>query len=69
MGAEQPVRDWETDFDVGDPIYETTPYPIWADLRRHHPVAHTERRQGAYLPTRYDDIAAVAYDTEHFCVA
>ena len=66
MTLEQPVRDWATDFDIGDPRYESDPYPIWSDLRRHYPVAHTDRRRGAYLPTRYDDIAAVAYDTERF---
>ena len=62
----QPVRDWATDFDVGDARYEQDPYPIWADLRRTAPVAHTDRRGGAHLPTRYEDIAAVAYDTGHF---
>jgi len=65
MGG-QPVRDWATDFDIGDARYEQDPYPIWADLRRHAPVAHTGRRGGAYLPTRFEDIAAVAYDTAHF---
>lgn len=61
-----PVRDWATDFDVGAKEYVTSPYPIWAELRDQCPVAHTERRGGAFMPTRFDDIAAVAYDTEHF---
>jgi cytochrome P450 len=61
-----PVRDWATDFDVADPRYESNPFPIWDELRQTCPVAHTERRGGAVLPTRYDDVAAVAYDTEHF---
>ncbi len=65
-GPIPPVADWSTDFDVADPSYQAAPYSIWAELRQNHPVAHTDRRQGAYLPTRYDDIAAVAYDTEHF---
>lgn len=60
------VRNWATDFDVGHPDYETDPYPIWAELRQGCPVAHTERRGGAFLPTRYEDVAAVAYDTENF---
>ncbi|MDA3038090.1 MAG: cytochrome P450 [Actinomycetota bacterium] len=62
----KPVSDWATDFDVADPTYEANPYPIWDELRGTCPVAHTDRRGGAHLPTRYDDIAAVAYDTEHF---
>lgn len=64
--AQNPVSDWATDFDIGDPRYEANPYEIWDDLRERCPVAHTERRGGAILPTRYDDVAAIAYDTEHF---
>jgi cytochrome P450 len=64
--AQNPVSDWATDFDIGDPSYEANPYEIWDDLRERCPVAHTERRGGAILPTRYDDVAAIAYDTEHF---
>jgi len=60
------VRDWATDFDVGNPDYESNPYPIWDELRDTCPVAHTDRRGGAWLPTRYEDVAAVAYDTENF---
>lgn len=62
----EPVTDWATDFDLGDPGYEANPYTIWDDLRQRCPIAHTERRGGAFLPTRYEDVAAVAYDTEHF---
>ena len=29
-------------------------------------MAHTERFGGAWLPTRYDDVASIAYDTERF---
>jgi cytochrome P450 len=64
--AQKPVHDWATDFDIGDPSYESNPYEIWDDLRQRCPIAHTERRGGAILPTRYDDVAAIAYDTEHF---
>lgn len=64
--SSRPVEDWATDFDVGDPAYQTNPYPIWDELRQQCPVAHTERRGGAVLPTRWEDITAVAYDTERF---
>lgn len=66
MSVEQSVEDWATDFDVGAAEYETCPYPIWDRLRDQCPVAHSDRHGGSYLPTRYDDIAAVAYDTERF---
>jgi cytochrome P450 len=61
-----PVTDWTTDFDHTDPGWVNDPYPIWDDLRERCPVAHTARWGGAWLPTRHADVAAVAYDTEHF---
>ena len=67
MSESQPtVKDWATDFDVGDPGYQQDPYPIWDDLRDQCPVARTGRRGGAVLPTTWDDIVAVAYDTDNF---
>jgi cytochrome P450 len=64
--SNDPVINWATDFDIADPRYEADPYPIWDELRSGCPVAHTERRGGAFLPTTWDDIAAVAYDTDNF---
>lgn len=61
-----PVTDWATDWDHLDPQWVEDPYPIWDGLRQTCPVAHTERFQGVYLPTRYEDIRAIAYDPEHF---
>lgn len=66
MGHHDPVADWQTDFDHTDDVWAADPYPIWDELRQACPVAHTERYGGVWLPTRYDDVAAVAYDTEHF---
>ncbi len=61
-----PVTDWATDFDHTDPAWVADPFPIWDDLRARCPVAHSERYGGTWLPLRHEDIAAVAYDTEHF---
>ena len=61
-----PVADWATDFSHLEPEWSADPYPIQDDLRQRCPIAHTERFGGAWLPTRYDDVAAVAYDPEHF---
>jgi cytochrome P450 len=66
MGHHEPVTDWKTDFDHTDDVWAGDPYPIWEDLRRECPVAHTERYGGGWLPTRYEDVAAVAYDTDRF---
>ncbi len=61
-----PVSDWATDFSHMDEQYAENAHEIWDDLRGRCPVAHTERFGGAWLPTRYEDVQAIAYDTEHF---
>jgi hypothetical protein len=61
-----PVGDWATDFSHVEPEWAADPYPIQDDLRQRCPIAHTERFGGAWLPTRYEDVAAIAYDTERF---
>ncbi len=66
MSARVPVTDWATDFDHLDPRWVNNPFPIWDELRQKCPIAHTNRYLGVYLPTRYEDVRAVAYDTQHF---
>jgi len=66
MTDRPPVRDWATDWDHLDWRWNEDPYPVWDALRKTCPVAHTDRYMGAYLPTRYEDVKAVAHDTEHF---
>ncbi len=61
-----PVIDWASDFDHTDPVWVDNPFPIWDDLRKRCPIAHSDRYDGVYLPTRHEDISAIAYDTDHF---
>lgn len=61
-----PVSDWATDFSHLEPEWYEDPYPIQDDLRQRCPIARTERFGGGWLPTRYEDVAAIAYDTERF---
>ena len=61
-----PVTDWATDFSHLEPEWAADPYPIQDDLRQRCPIARTDRFGGGWLPTRYEDVAAIAYDTEHF---
>jgi cytochrome P450 len=61
-----PVADWATDFSHLEPEWSADPYPIQDDLRQRCPIARTGRFGGGWLPTRYEDVAAIAYDTEHF---
>ena len=66
MSTRPPVNDWATDFDHLDPRWVEDPFPIWETLRADCPIAHTDRFRGVYFPSRYEDVRAVAYDTEHF---
>lgn len=61
-----PVHDWASDYDIFDPQYVNDPYPIWDELRRTCPIAHTDRWGGSWLPTRYEDVYAIAHDIERF---
>lgn len=64
--ARCPVSDWATDFDHTDPEYAARAPEIWDELRATCPVAHSPRFGGTWLPTRHEDVAAIAHDTEHF---
>jgi cytochrome P450 len=66
MERTKPVSDWATDFDVLDPSYVADPFGIWSELRKTCPIAHTDRRGSNWMPTRYEDVTAIAHDIEHF---
>jgi cytochrome P450 len=65
----EPVSDWTSDFDVLDEAYVRDPFPRWDELRRVCPIARTDRRGRAWLPTTYADVTAMAKDIEHFSSA
>lgn len=70
MTTVPPVNDWTTDWDHHDPAWVNDPFPIWEELRRGCPVAHTDRyNEGVWLPTRFEDVTAVARDSEVFSSA
>src|ERR1700728_4109069 len=66
MSDHAPVTDWVHDFDHTDPRWTENPFPIWDELRAECPVVHTKRFLGCYMPTPYEAVKQVAYDTEHF---
>ena len=66
MSDHSPVTDWVRDFDHTDPRWTENPFPIWEQLRTTSPVVHTERFLGCYMPTTFEAVKQVAYDTEHF---
>lgn len=66
MTATDPVGSWADDYDIFDPAYVANPFPVWDELRKTCPVPHTGRWGGSWMPVRYEDVSAVAHDTEHF---
>ena len=66
MAKRRPVMDWARDFDHLDKAWVDDPYTIWDRLRVQCPVAHTDRYGGVYLPTRYEDVRAIALDHDNF---
>jgi cytochrome P450 len=61
-----PVTDWATDFDHLDPEFVADPHLVYGELRTSCPIAHTDRYHGVWIPTRYDDVATIAHDHDHF---
>ena len=65
--APPPVTDWHTDFDHYHPDYAAAAPEIWEQVRTSEcPIAHSERYGGMWMPTRYEDVAAMTKDHEHF---
>lgn len=59
-------REWSTNFDHADPVYNANAPVIWSALRPQCPVAHTEAYGGTWLPMTHQAVQQIAYDTEHF---
>jgi cytochrome P450 len=66
VATTEPVTDWTSDFDIFDPSFVADPYPVWSELRPACPVAHTGRWGGSWMPSRFEDVDAIAHDVEHF---
>jgi cytochrome P450 len=65
MVAEQ-RHDWAADYDIFEQEYVRDPYQIWDELRNSCPVAHSDRWGSSWLPTRFEDVFAIAHDHERF---
>jgi hypothetical protein len=52
MPDRSPVMDWTMDWDHLDARWRDDPFPIWDELRKQCPIAHTTR----YLGLSADDL-------------
>ncbi|MEO7370104.1 MAG: cytochrome P450 [Ilumatobacteraceae bacterium] len=67
MGTENSPTDWVADYDIFDPGFVRDPYPAMTDIRESScPIAHTDRWGGSWMPTRYDDVVAIAQEHDIF---
>ena len=67
MPGAGPPSDWIADYDIFDPGFVRDPYPELHEMRESTcPIAHTERWGGSWMPTRYDDIVAIAQEHDIF---
>jgi cytochrome P450 len=56
-----------TDYDIFEPSFVANPYPGYSEIRESEcPIARTERYEGSWLPTRYEDVVALAQEYEIF---
>jgi len=63
----KPVEDLLTDYDIFDPEFIRDPYPSFGEIRESKcPIAHTDRWQGSWMPTRYADVVAISQEYETF---
>ena len=53
---QRPVEDWATDYDIFDETYASNPYPVWRDLQKRCPVAHSTRYGGSWMAMGYKDL-------------
>jgi hypothetical protein len=63
---DRPTPDWATEFDHTSDAYAAVATEVWDELRERCPVAHSDAHGGVWMPTRHEDISAIAHDTEHF---
>ncbi len=60
------ITDWHTQFDHTSPDFYNNPFPVWEDLREQCPIARSEKFRGMWVPTTYEDMVAISYDTATF---
>lgn len=54
------------EFDHNDPDFVQDPYPLYAEMRRNHPVLYSERYGGYWILTRYHDVRKALLDWKTF---
>jgi len=63
----RPVEDLLTDYNIMDPDFVKDPFNKFDQIRESKcPIAHTDRWGGSWLPTRYEDVVALAQEFEVF---
>lgn len=58
--------DWRTEFNHYTDEYAANAFAIWDELRETCPVARSDSFRGMWVPTRHEDIVAIANDVDTF---
>jgi len=65
--TDDPRIDPLTDYDIFDRDFILDPFPVMDEIRESQcPIAHSDRWGGSWMPTRYNDIVAIAQEYETF---
>ncbi len=65
--TDDPRIDPLTDYDIFDRGFILDPFPVMDEIRESGcPIAHTDRWGGSWMPTRYEDIVAIAQEYDVF---
>jgi cytochrome P450 len=64
--SEEELAAFAANFDHHSPTYALNPIGIYAHMRQKCPVAHSPHHGGFWVPSRREDIAAVAHDDATF---
>lgn len=64
--SEEELASFAKSFDHLSPTYAKNPYEIYRYMREKCPVAHTPNHGGYWVPSRREDVAAVAHDDVTF---
>jgi cytochrome P450 len=57
---------WLAHYDHFDSELNANPYPVWATMREHCPIVHSDQHGGFWVLSRYEDTARIARDTDTF---
>lgn len=60
------IEQWLTSYDHLNTDFAEQPFEVWAAMRDRCPMNRSDKYEGFWVPTRYEDLYAIAHDTSTF---